>query len=99
MLIAVGEIDVNSLIDGIIPMARDETSTHELHEENGKGGWKHCDGWGIAYLSLNGEWIVKKSTKAIYKDPDINLFRNVKTNLMTSPGPTLYGTIFGHEKN
>lgn len=82
MLLAVGKVPVNSLLDSAIAMAKDETVVHELNEEKGQGSWTHCDGWGIAYMNSKGKWIVEKSTEAIYLDPKVDLFRNVKTNLM-----------------
>lgn len=80
MLLALGNIDLNPLIDAMIAMAKDETNNHELNIEAGKGSWKHEDGWGIAYLQ-NEEWVIKKSTKAIFNDPEINNLRNLKTRL------------------
>jgi len=81
MLFAVGNIDMNLLLDGIIGMAKDETSVHELNEEKGQGSWTHADGWGISYLNEKGEWIIEKSTEAIFEDPDVDKFRSIKTNL------------------
>ena len=81
MLVAVGNVDVNSLLDGMLLMAKDQNSIHELNKKQGRGSWKHGDGWGTAYLDKNGEWVIKKSTKAIYEDPEIEDLRNLKTNL------------------
>lgn len=81
MLVAVGNVDPDSLIDGMILMAKDVNSIHELNEKRGKGTWKHGDGWGIAYLDENDEWVVKKSTRAIYDDPEVKKFRKIKAKL------------------
>jgi predicted glutamine amidotransferase len=80
MLIAVGNVNVNLLLDGLVTMANDENEKHERNQ-NKNGNWKHDGGWGIAYLE-NNRWIVEKSTKPIFKDPKVNKFRNVKTNLV-----------------
>ena len=82
MLIAIGEVNVPLLIEGAIMMARDVNSTHELNEKQGPGSWKHGDGWGVAYLDSNNKWVVKKSTKPIYDDPEIEELRKIKTNLL-----------------
>lgn len=82
MLIAVGNVDVNSLIDSAVLIAKDLNSRHELNRKQGQGSWKHGDGWGIAYLDAKGEWVIKKSIKAIYDDPTIDQARNIQTNLL-----------------
>ena len=81
MLIAAGNVDTNQILDSMINMAKDLTSTHELNEEKGNGSWTHEDGWGIAYLDQNNEWKIERSTKAIFRDPTVNNFRNLKTKL------------------
>lgn len=78
MLIAVGNIEMNKIIDGTIAMAKDQNQQHEFNH-NKQGSWTHADGWGIAYLKDN-QWIINKSTKAIYEDESIKHFRNIKTN-------------------
>src|SRR3989338_3799606 len=80
MLVASGTIDVSSLIDCAILMAKNENETHELADDHEK--FTHPDGWGLAYISNEGEWIIKKSTKAIFKDPSIGKFRDIETNLL-----------------
>lgn len=82
MLIASGKIDINLILEGAILMAKDQNSLHELNKEKGPGSWTHGDGWGIAYLDENGEWQIKKSTKAIYEDSATKELKNVKTNLV-----------------
>ncbi|MEK6899712.1 MAG: class II glutamine amidotransferase [Nanoarchaeota archaeon] len=79
MLVASGNFDVNSLIDSVILMAKNENEPTKLADEPKR--FTHPDGWGLAYLS-DGRWIVKKSTKAIFKDPSIDKLRNIKTNLL-----------------
>lgn len=81
MLIALGNIEMNSIIDGMISMAKDQNVVHEHNQITGQGQWTHGDGWGIAYLRDN-QWILDKSPKAIYDDPKIDRFRNLKTNLV-----------------
>jgi len=81
MLISIGNVTPSPLIDGTILMAKDENSIHELNEKQGRGSWRHGDGWGAAYFDENGEWVIKKSTKAIYEDPEVEELRNIKTNL------------------
>lgn len=82
MLIASGDLDVNSIVNGAIAMARDCISIHELNKEKGLGSWKHDDGWGIAYLNQQGKWVIKKSTIAIYDDPQVEHFKRIKTKLL-----------------
>jgi len=69
------------LLDGLISMALDHNEIHERNEEEGLGSWKHAGGWGIAYLK-EGKWIIHKSIKPIFDDPDTELFRKIKTNLV-----------------
>ncbi len=77
MLIATGTIDMNLLVDGMIKMAQDQNTIHELNEEKGHGSWTHTDGWGIAYLDENDIWTVEKSTLPIAKDPLVDRFRSI----------------------
>jgi predicted glutamine amidotransferase len=81
MLIASGNVDMNPLIDGLILMAEDQNEIHEKNCEKGLGTLPHGGGWGIAYLN-NGKWVIHKSLKAIFDDPNIDSFRNIKTNLV-----------------
>jgi len=78
MIFAAGDFELSQLIDNLILMAKGE---NELHENNPElGTYQHAHGWGIAYLD-QGEWIVKKSEKAVFEDSEINELRTVKTNL------------------
>ncbi|MEW5897192.1 MAG: class II glutamine amidotransferase [Nanoarchaeota archaeon] len=83
MLIAAGEIDVNTILQGAILMAKDKNNLHELNKEKGLGSWTHGDGWGIAYLDEKDRWQLKKSTKAIYNDPAAKELKNMNTNILT----------------
>jgi len=81
MLIGIGKINVSSLIDSIISMAKDETSDHELNQNTGRGTWIHKDGWGISYLDKDNKWQVFRSTRAIFEDKEnVDRFRNLETN-------------------
>ncbi|MBT6774446.1 class II glutamine amidotransferase [Candidatus Woesearchaeota archaeon] len=78
MIFAAGKFELSQLIDNLILMAKGE---NEFHENNQKlGTHQHKEGWGIAYLD-HGEWVVKKSEKAVFEDPNIDELRKVKTNL------------------
>jgi len=81
MLIGIGNFNMNSLIDGMILMAKDQNSDHELNQRKGRGTWLHNDGWGIAYIK-DGELIVEKSTDSIYEDHKLDQFRELETNLV-----------------
>ena len=78
MIFAVGKINVGSLIDDFITLASDQ---NEKHEKNINKIFKHGDGWGIAYFE-NDEIKVFRSTKAVYEDPQVDQFRNLKTNFL-----------------
>jgi len=78
MIIAVGEMDLNPVLEGLILMAKDLTGTHELNQKQGQGSWTHHDGWGISYLK-DGKWVTIKSPKAIFEDPSCDFIRNLKT--------------------
>jgi predicted glutamine amidotransferase len=81
MLIAFGDFEMNSLLDGIVRVAKDENMLHELNQRLGMGSWQHPDGWGIAYLK-EGEWVVEKSTTPIFEDQEnVDRFKDIKTNL------------------
>jgi predicted glutamine amidotransferase len=77
MLIAIGNVNMSEMIDGMIAMAKNLNSRHELNS-NQPRSWTHGDGWGIAYLK-GDKWIISKSTKAIYNDESLQRFRNIKT--------------------
>jgi predicted glutamine amidotransferase len=82
MIFALGNINPNQLIDQLILMAKDQTEIHEYNRKSGKGTFKHKEGWGIAYLNKNNNWVVKKSVTPIYDDLSIDKLRNIKTKLM-----------------
>lgn len=79
--IASGNFEVAKVIDSIIFMAQDQNSSHERNTEKGLGSYTHPDGWGVAYLSDKG-LVIKKSTKAIFKDPLVDQLRKIKTDFM-----------------
>lgn len=76
MLIALGKVDMNVLIDDLILMAKDENCVHEHNEKKKVRKWKHEDGWGVAYLK-NRRWVVQKSARSILKDPEIHSLRRL----------------------
>jgi predicted glutamine amidotransferase len=80
MLVAVGQVQMEPLLNGIIAMAKDETQQHELNREQGRGTWQHDDGWGISFLDNDQQWVVHKSTLPIFEDPDVEQFRDIITN-------------------
>jgi len=81
MLIASGNVNLSQLFDSIINMALDKTITHEFNKNKGQGSFQHLDGWGIAYLDENDNWVTEKSIKPIPEDPLVNELRNIKTKL------------------
>jgi len=81
MLIASGNVNLSQLFDGIIAMASDQTKLHGFNKNKGLGSFQHLDGWGIAYLDENDNWILRKSTKPILNDPLVEELREVKTKL------------------
>jgi len=81
MLIASGNFNLKELFDGIIIMAQDQNKLHEFNKEKGLGSFQHSDGWGIAYLDKNDQWILEKSISPIYDDIKINNFKDIDTKL------------------
>ena len=89
MLIAIGNVEMNSLIEGIKHMAKDkgkvtsrmvDTLTDpEIKVLFQKRGTCHQDGWGVAYLKDN-DFEIKKSTESILTDKTIEQLKNIKTN-------------------
>ena len=79
IILAIGKVDLNPLIDSIRLIAEDQNSLHELNQRKGWGTYQHTDGWGLAYLKDN-RWQVEKFTKAIFQDEKINQFRTLQTN-------------------
>jgi len=80
MILAVGEVQVYSILQDLMIMAKDQNKIHELNANLGRGSWKHTDGWGAAYLQ-QGQWVVIKSVKALCDNQDIEQFKSVKTSL------------------
>lgn len=79
MILAIGKVKLDSLIEGLMVMAKDENEEHE-HNVGIKGKFRHEDGWGIAYWNGNS-WKIEKSTCACYKDSAIEKLRGVETNV------------------
>ncbi len=81
MLIGIGTLNMNALVDGMVSMAKDETLSHERNQENGMGTSLHKDGWGVAYVDENNNWQRIRSTKPVYNDPLADELRKLKTSL------------------
>jgi len=78
MIFALGQFDADLLINDFIAMASDQ---NEKHEKNIYKVFKHGDGWGIAYLQ-NDSFQIFRSPKPVYEDPQLEQFRDVKTNFL-----------------
>ena len=91
MLIAVGNVNVNLLLDGLVTMANDENEKHERNQ-NKNGNWKHDGGWGIAYLE-NNRWIVEKS---ISEQIDFFHLNRVSSSMVIKVDFDLTMTILAH---
>ncbi len=78
MLVAVGNINIDHLIQDFILMAADR---NEKHEKNMDQEFKHGDGWGIAYLD-QGELKTFHSAEAVYEDDQIDQFKNLQSELV-----------------
>ncbi len=82
IIVASGNIDVAKILQSISLLAQDQNSRHEMNEKQGQGSLQHTDGWGIAYLDQNGKFVIKKSPKAIFEDPESKKKPDFKTNLL-----------------
>ena len=78
MILNVGNVNADLVIQEMMCLALDE---NEKHENNDGVDFRHEDGWGITYLE-NNKLKIFKSVKAIYDDDDINQFRDLKTSLL-----------------
>ena len=82
MLVALGEIPARILIDGMLPIAQDQTKIHEFNEKRGLESWTHKDGWGIAYLR-GKHWVIKKSVVPFFRDKRcLQKMRNIETSAL-----------------
>ncbi|MEK6863393.1 MAG: class II glutamine amidotransferase [Nanoarchaeota archaeon] len=84
MIVASGNVDVTKVIESAVLMAKDENSIHELNEKKGPGSCRHPDGWGAAYLNKAGEFVLQKSTQAIFEDSEVRKLSKlgkIKTSL------------------
>ncbi len=75
MIVAVGEIEARQLIEDLIVIARGENEINEKNVSLGK--FRHADGWGIAYMDMDGRWHVHKSTCPIFEDENISMFNGI----------------------
>ena len=82
MIIASGNVDLAKLFEGLINMAKDETKKHEFNKEEGVGSFVHDNGWGMAYINEEGEWVIEKSIKPIFNDSKVDELKNIKTKLV-----------------
>lgn len=80
MILAVGDVQLYSILRDLMVLAQDQTMLHELNEDLGLGSWTHGDGWGVAYLQ-QGQWVVIKSINQLFDDPDVERLKGVKTTL------------------
>jgi len=78
MIFAVGNINVDWLIQDFLKLASDQ---NEQHEKNIDKVFKHGDGWGIAHLS-NGQINTFRATEPVYDDSKIEQFKNLNTNFV-----------------
>lgn len=81
IIVASGNFETKKVLESLILLAKDDNSSHELNQKKGSGSWKHPHGWGIAYLE-KGKFIIKKSPKAIFKDPSVKKLYSLKTKLL-----------------
>ena len=85
MIVASGNVDASKIIESAVLMAKDENSIHESNEKKGPGSCRHSDGWGAAYLDKNGEFVIQRSTRAIFEDSEASKLceiGKIKTNLL-----------------
>lgn len=85
MIVASGNFDAAKIVESAVLMAKDENSIHELNEKKGPGSCQHPDGWGAAYLNKAGEFVVERSTQAIFGSSEAGKLRKlgkIKTNLL-----------------
>ena len=82
MLLALGEIGTHHLVDGMIAMASDQNTFHELNNQI-KGTFVHDCGWSFATLDDNNDWLFRKSIDMIYRDNSVWDLKPVKTKIRT----------------
>lgn len=78
MLVAIGNFNIDHLLQDFVRMAADQ---NERHEKNAENEFKHGDGWGMAYLE-NDQLKIFRSTKAVFEDDQILQFKKLKSNLV-----------------
>ena len=75
MIVALGNIEIDKLLEDIIIMAK---GLNEINEKNKKKGmFTHGEGWGIAYIKKT-RWHLYKSGLAIYNDPQVEELKKLK---------------------
>ena len=75
MIVALGRIEVDKILEDIKIMAK---GMNELNEKNQKKGmFTHGEGWGIAYIKKT-RWHLYKSDLPIYKDPQVEELKKLK---------------------
>ncbi|MBI2103051.1 class II glutamine amidotransferase [Candidatus Woesearchaeota archaeon] len=72
MLLAIGNVQLPTVVDAIKHMALDQTFLHERNEKTGLGSRQHKDGWGIAFIDNKNNLFIHRSTDAIFNDPLIS---------------------------
>ncbi len=90
MLIAIGNVNLDSVFEGMKDMAEDKghvttnmiplLSDKKVQKMFITRGPKHSDGWGIAFLEKNN-FIIKKSLNPIYEETKTKDIKNIKTKI------------------
>lgn len=75
MLIAIGEVDVSTIIDDFKLIAGNQNERHENNEDQ---DFKHWDGWGFSFLENNKIQVIK-STAPFYEDEKVELLKELKS--------------------
>ena len=91
ILIALGDVQLNSIFEGIKFMAQDEgkatakmvpdITDKKLQRLFITRGTKHGDGWGMAFLQ-DQEIMIKKSQEPIYEESQSKEIQNINTNFI-----------------
>ncbi len=81
MLLALGKIDLKTIIEDAALMAKDLIFDHEHNQRGGRGSLPHANGWGLAYLQRN-QFIVKKTTLPLFKDKNKAKYYPLNTSFL-----------------
>ena len=76
ILLALGTIELQPLLEGMKIIAQNKNRGHEFNTNSYP--WTHSDGWGIAFRE-NDCWKIQKSIQPIYEENTNNL-NTIKTN-------------------